>query len=158
MEDTPTPSPVVSWTVHEFEQKDRHPDWVWYVGLVFAIGATLSFFYGNIFFGILLIVAGAVMIIYALREPKLLTIATAENGLTVNGELIPFDRITQFWLDETEKPDKLLLRVKGSFVPTISLPLEGISTQAVRAALKEKAKEEQLRESSSVKLFERIGF
>lgn len=155
--DTINPSKM-SWSVYEFEKKDRHPDWLWTVGLVFALASAISFFYGNIFFGIFLVVAGVVMILYARHEPKLLTISFEEKGLTINGDLIPHDKIIQFWLDETDKPDKLLLQVKGSFVPIISLPLQGITSERVRLALKPFVKEEFLRESSSIKLFDRIGF
>lgn len=154
----PLPQQPLSWSVHEFEKKERHPDWMWYVGLVFGLTAVIAFFYGNIFFGIFLCIAGAVVILYALQQPKLLIIAIEEKQLSVNAEGIPYEKITQFWLDETGKPDKLLLRVQGSFVPVISLPLEGVSAEAVRAALAPKLKEVEMRESTSVKLFDRIGF
>jgi uncharacterized membrane protein HdeD (DUF308 family) len=55
----------LSWKTLEFEKKQRHPDWIWVVGLVSVLSAVVSFFYGNIFFGIFLIVAGFVTIVYA---------------------------------------------------------------------------------------------
>jgi hypothetical protein len=151
-------APTLSWSAPEFEKKDRHPDWHWYTGLVFALAAVISFFYGNIFFGIFLVIAGAVVILYAFRDPKTLSIKLVEKGIMVNEELIPYEKITQFWLDETDKPDKLLLRVSGSFVPTITLPLEGVTADTVRAALKDKIKEEFIRPSNSEKLFDKLGF
>lgn len=159
-DNTPPPlsTPTISWQTQEFEQKDRHPDWVWYVGLVFAIAATISFFYGNIFFGIFLIVAGTVMILYSLRKPLALSVSITEEHIAINESAIAFDRIVRFWLDETGKPDKLLLRVKGSFVPIISLPLEGVRADEIRKALTPHAKEEFIRSSLSEKLFDQIGF
>ncbi len=148
----------LSWTTLEFEKKDRHPDWVWTVGLVTALTATVSFFYGNIFFGIFLLIAGAVTIIYALKHPKELSINIAESGVSINDSLIEYKNITSFWLDETGKEVKLLLLVKASFVPTLSLPLVGVSAQQVREALLPHAKEEEMRESRSIALFDRIGF
>ncbi len=157
-----TPSPIVSltisWSTHEFEHKERHPDWLWTVGLVFGLAAVVSFFYSNIFFGIFLCIAGAVTIIYARQRPKLLSITIVEKGIGINGDLIPFEKITQFWLDESGKPDKLLLQVQGSFVPVLSLPLEGVTAETVRAALKPHIQEVFIRESRSVKLFDRFGF
>lgn len=153
-----SPSSKLSWSVYEFEKRERHPDWMWTVGLVFALASAVSFFYGNIFFGIFLVIAGVVMILYARHEPKFLTISFEEKGVTINGDLIPHDKIVQFWLDEIGKPDKLLLQVKGSFVPIVSLPLQGVTSEGVRSALKPFVKEEFLRESSSIKLFDRIGF
>lgn len=148
----------LSWTTLEFEKKDRHPDWIWTVGLVAALAATVSFFYGNIFFGIFLVIAGAVTIIYALKHPKELTITINETGVLINEDLIDYKNIKSFWLDETGKEVKLLLLVKASFVPTLSLPLIGVSAQQVRDALTPHTKEEEMRESRSIALFDRIGF
>ena len=149
---------MLSWTTHEFEKKDRHPDWIWYAGLVFAIGATLCFFYSNIFFGIFLVIAGSMVIIFALRAPKELTVMFREKELSINDELIAYTQIKQFWIDETAKPDKLLLLVRGSFVPIIVLRIEGVTAEAVRSELKKYTNEEPMRESTGVKIFERLGF
>ncbi|MDQ5930951.1 MAG: hypothetical protein QG674_116 [Patescibacteria group bacterium] len=148
----------LSWKTLEFEKKDKSPDWVWTVGLVSVLSSVVSFFYGNIFFGIFLIIAGVVTIIYALKHPKELSITISELGISINEELIEYKNITSFWLDETGKEVKLLLLVKTSFMPTLSLPLEGVSASQVREAIAPYAKEEELRESRSVALFDRIGF
>jgi hypothetical protein len=153
-----TQAPLLSWSAYEFEKKERHRDWHWYAGLAFGLAAIVAFFYGNIFFGIFLVIAGAVVIIYAFRDPKLLAITLVEKGITVNEEQIAYEKIEQFWLDETDKPDKLLLHVNGSFVPTVTLPLNGVSADAVRAVLKGKVKEEEIKESRSYKLFDTLGF
>lgn len=148
----------LSWKTLEFEKKQRHPDWIWAVGLIAVLGAVISFFYGNIFFGIFLIVAGFVTIVYALKEPKELEITISEKGVSVNDENIDYKNILAFWLDETGKEAKLLLLVKNSFVPTMSFPLFGVSAQQVREVLTPNAKEEELRESRSIALFDRLGF
>ena len=148
----------LSWTTLEFEKKDRHPDWVWTVGLVAALSSAISFFYGNIFFGIFLVIAGAVTIIYALKHPKELNITISEKGVSINESLVDYKNIKSFWLDETGKEAKLLLLVKNSFVPTLSLPLVGVSASQVRETIAPFAKEEEMSESRSVALFDRIGF
>lgn len=166
MNDISSPSPTaqtISWRALEFQKKERHPDWLWYAGLAFGIAAVLSFFYGNIFFGIFLVVAGVVLIVYAIREPKLLDVTLTPEHIDIKiGDLphttIAYEKIREFSLDETGKPDKLLVRVEGSFVPVISLPLEGVSADSIRTYLNGKIKEGNLRESNSVKLFDRMGF
>lgn len=148
----------LSWTTLEFEKKDRKPDWIWTIGLVAFLSAVVAFFYGNIFFGIFLVVAGAVTIIYALKHPKELSITIDEKGVLINDSLIDYKNIKSFWLDETGKEVKLLLLVNTSFVPTLSLPLSGVSASQVREALSPHTKEEEMRESRSVKLFDSLGF
>lgn len=148
----------LSWTTLEFEKKDRHPDWLWSVGLIALLASAVSFFYGNIFFGIFIIIAGAVMIMYARKHPKELSITISDEGVSINDALIPYQNITSFWLDESGKQGKLLLLVKNSFIPTLALPFSGVSALQVRTILAPHVKEEELRESRSIALFDRLGF
>lgn len=148
----------INWKTMEFEKKNRHPDWLWTVGLISVIGAVLCFFYGNIFFGIFLIIAGAVVILYALRDPKELNIIIDESGVKINELVIEYKSIPSFWLDENGKEDKLLLLVKGSFVPMLSLNLVGVKAQDIREFLSKFTKEEEMRESRTIALFDRLGF
>lgn len=121
---------TISWKTFEFEKKDRHPDWLWTAGLISVLGAVLCFFYGNIFFGIFLIIAGAVVILYALQKPKELEITIDESGVKINEMMIEYKSIPSFWLDESAKEDKLLLLVKGMFVPIISFHLSGVKADS----------------------------
>ncbi|MDB5254802.1 MAG: protein of unknown function with transrane region [Candidatus Nomurabacteria bacterium] len=148
----------IHWTTLEFEPQERHRDWNWYTGLVAVIAAILAFFYGDIFFGIFIIIAGTTVLIYAQRPPKTLDITVDDKGILVSGEMIEYASVKQFWLDETDKQDKLLLLVKGSFVPLIALPLQGVTAESVRAVIKPHAEEAELKESRTIKIFERLGF
>ena len=118
----------------------------------------LCFFYGNIFFGIFLIIAGAVVILYALRDPKELDVTIDETGVKINEIFFDYKAIPSFWLDESGKEDKLLLLVKGSFVPMLSVNLVGVKAQDIRELLSKFTKEEEMRESRTVALFDRLGF
>jgi hypothetical protein len=149
---------TINWKVMEFEKKDRHPDWLWTVGLVSVIGAILCFFYGNIFFGIFLIIAGVVVIIHALHDPKELNVTINNSGVQINEKMFDYKKIKSFWLDESGKEDKLLLIVSGSFVPMLSIELFGVKAEEVRVLLSKYIKEEEMRESHSVALFDRLGF
>ncbi|MBY0328932.1 hypothetical protein K2Q02_02470 [Patescibacteria group bacterium] len=148
----------VTWTTLEFEEQERHADWVWYAGLIAGIVAAISFFYGNIFFGIFAIIAGITIILYSFHSPKPITIVIGEKGVQINHEMIPYEGIKQFWLDESGKQDKLLLLVKTVFLPMVTIPIEGVASQAIREALVSHIPEVLMRDSTSAKLFDRIGF
>lgn len=148
----------ISWQTYEFENKKRHRDWVWYAGLIFAISAVIAFFYHNLFFGIFLIIAGISIIMYSLRRPKLLEITLDDDTIMINSNRIKYDNIKQFWIDETEKPDKLLLLVKSSFVPILVIPLAEVQAQAVRSKLLLHLPEVLIRESTGAKIADRLGF
>ena len=93
----------LSWTTKEFEEKPKHPDWQWYAGLVALIVAIASFFFGNIFFGIFALLAGAIVIIYAHRKPETLLITIDDEGVHVNEHVFTYKQIKQFWLDESRR-------------------------------------------------------
>ena len=150
--------PSISWNTKEYEEKDRHPDWHWYAGLVAVLAAVIAFFVKDIFFGIFLLIAGVVVIIYAKKKPEELHVELNADGVSINNALIPYKDIRQFWLDETGKQDKLLLLVRANFVPLLSLPLEGVRALDVRALLAGRAPEVEMHESASVKIFDRLGF
>ena len=150
--------PLITWTTVEFEEKDRHPDWIWTAGLVFGLAAAIAFFYNNLFFGIFLCVAGGCVILFALRKPKQLTITLTKKALSINETEIDVSQIKGFWIDESQKPDKLLLSVQGSFVPIVAILLESVTTDAVRTAFETVTKETEMHESIGVKIFERLGF
>jgi hypothetical protein len=149
---------TLTWTTLEFEAQERHRDWNWYAGLVALIVAIVAFFYGDFFFGIFAIIAGVTVVIYALIPPKHLTITISKDGVSINNDAIAYANIKQFWLDETDKKDKLLLLVKGSFVPLLGVPLQGVTAETVRSALLPHIPEVEMRESRSIKLFEHLGF
>jgi hypothetical protein len=158
MAEETTSTPLLSWHTKEYEEKERGRDWHWYVGLIAVLAAVIAFFVHNIFFGIFLLVAGTVVIIYAKRKPEDMQIEIGVDGISINGDNIPFKHIKQFWLDETENQDKLLLLVQTSFVPLLAFTLEGVTATEVRAALDGKIPEIEMREPTSVKIFDRLGF
>lgn len=151
-------TPLIAWETKEYEEKNRHPDWHWYAGLVAVLAAVVAFFFKNIFFGIFLLIAGAVVIIYAKRKPDHWKVSVTTEGIVINDALLPFADIKQFWLDESGKQDKLLVLVRSNFVPLLAIPLEGVTTASVREALTGKAPEVAMRESTSVRIFDRLGF
>ncbi|HSE56945.1 MAG TPA: hypothetical protein VLB02_02585 [Candidatus Paceibacterota bacterium] len=153
-----TEAPTLSWSVHEFEKKDRHPDWIWAAGFVALVIAVLSFFYGNIFFGIFALIAGGAVIFFALREPKTITVTLSAETVRVDEQIIPYTKIEKFWLDEHGKTDKLLLAAKTGFVPVITIPLGEVAAETVREYLKQRCTESAIPVSFSTELFDRLGF
>jgi hypothetical protein len=147
----------ITWKTTDFIEKDRHPDWIWYAGLVaFAIAVT-SFLLHNLFFGIFVLVAGGTVILMSFHKPTEVVITIEEKGIRINAEFFAFSTIKQFWLDESEKPDKLLILV-GGIAPLRVLSLEGVSSDTVRNTLSGLVPELLLKESFGVKILERLGF
>ncbi len=149
---------TIRWTTHEFEKKDRHPDWIWIAGGVALVVAIIAFFYGNIFFGIFAVIAGASVIFFALRDPKHITITLTKEDIIIDEAHIPYTNIEKFWLDESGKTAKLLLAVKKGFIPILVVPIDSVSTESVREFLKHHTVESEIPLSFSTQVFDRLGF
>lgn len=148
----------ISWKTMEFTEKERHIDWVWYAGLIALVVAVGAFLLHNLFFGIFAIIAGATVIYMSTHKPKELTISIEEKGIRVNEEFFVYEAIRQFWLDESQKPDKILILVPG-IAPLRAYHLEGVSAATVRGALTGKiVLEAPLQESFGTRFLERLGF
>ena len=102
----------ITWKTMEFTEKERHTDWVWYAGLIALAIAIGSFLLHNLFFGIFAIIAGATVIYMSSHKPRELTITLEEKGIYINEEFFAYGVIKQFWLDESQKPDKILIHKK----------------------------------------------
>jgi len=149
---------TLSWSTLEFEEKSRHPDWVWTAGLIFGLASVVSFFFGNIFFGIFLIIAGAMIVVSAFHKPRMLNITIDAAGVTINDAVFDHKNINHFWIDEKGKTDKLLMSVSKSFIPIVSVPLNGVRAEDLRTVMLKYNKEEEFAESIGIKIFEKLGF
>lgn len=148
----------LSWTALEYENKKRGRDWIWYVGLVTVIASTLAFFYKNFFFGILLILSGAMLILLSLRKPRTIEITISKDEITIDAKTLKFEEIKKFWLDETGKQSKLLLLTGDKLVPISTVLLENVRSEDIRNKLSPSIEESFLRESTIDKIFEKLGF
>ena len=152
------PTTLLTWETKEYEEKTRHPDWHWYAGLVAVLSSIIAFAVRDIFFGIFLLIAGVMVIFYARRAPEHWRIAINTDGVRINNDLFLYKNIRQWWLDETGKQDKLLLAVRANFTPMLTITLDGVTKDAVREALKDRAPEIEMHQPVSVTIFDRLGF
>jgi len=53
----PRPKFLIEWDAHEYEHRERSPDWFWAVGIISVSVAVAAVIFGNIIFGILVIIA-----------------------------------------------------------------------------------------------------
>lgn len=149
----------LTWKTLEFDKKERHPDWIWTAGFVALIVSVISFFYGNIFFGIFAIIAGTTVIFFALKDPKEISVTIGKESVSFDDHLVAYEKIKKFWIDEKGEKDKLLLAVKSGFLPILTIPLSGVSAEQVRTALKAHSVEEsEIPSSRSSEIFDRLGF
>ena len=148
----------LSWSALEYEQKDRGNDWFWALGVIILAGSITSFIYGNLFFGILLIIGGVMVVVFSIKKPDLVFYELNKDGLEIKTRLYPYGNIKAFWVDNGEKPTLFIL-TERIFAPIISVPIKPeIVVQVRNYMLAGEVEERKMEEHISEKIMNSLGF
>ena len=113
----------LEWDAHEYERKERSPDWFWAVGIITFALAFTAVILGNVIFGILIIVCAFALSIFARRDPDEIHIIIDENGITRGKIRYLYPSLESFWIDIEHPHKKIILRSAKLFMPYIVVPL-----------------------------------
>jgi hypothetical protein len=151
--------PRISWTVEEYTHVEKTNDWFWALGVIALGGAVIAIIARDLFFAIFILIAAAIIGAYARRKPSLLSVAISEQGIKVRNYLYPFEKIKGFAIDEHPTRSFLLLETDRFMMPIVSLPLPpSLDIQALAALIATRAPEKELREPTSHKIADILGF
>jgi hypothetical protein len=151
----------VRWSGYEFEYREKTADWFWAVAIIAISIAIVSIIYNNALFGVLILIAGGMLLATAKKEPRLLEYELTEKGILIEGKLHEHTKFRSFWVSQNKySPPKLLLRTEKWTVPVLIIPIETdyIDAEKVRDFLLDYIPEERIEESFSMKVMELLGF
>ncbi|MDB5194721.1 MAG: protein of unknown function with transrane region [Parcubacteria group bacterium] len=148
----------IEWDAHEYEHKERSADWYWAVGIVAVSGAIASIIFGNIIFGVLLLLSVFSLSLYINRPPETVHVVIDERGVLRGHVLYPYATLHSFWVDEEHSHPKIILRSQKTFVPLIIIPLGQMDGEHVREMLVKEIPEAFLSPSLVEKILEYFGF
>lgn len=149
-----------AWETPEYEFKEKRKDWYWIVGAA-AVGLiVLAIVLQNYLFAFLIAIGAFLMIALAAKEPLSLPVEISEHGIKVYQELYTYDSIFNFWITYNKNEEPLLLLLTDRRVsPIISLTVdEGIDTMQLREYLLEFIEEQEMKESLTDRIIDKIGF
>jgi hypothetical protein len=148
----------IAWSALEYEEKERHPDWFWALGVIIFASSVTSIIFGNYFFAILLIVGGLLLGFFAIKKPDLIFYELNEKGLQIKDRIYPFENIKSFWVQK-EKTPTLFIRSERLLLPIISVPIEENLIEKIHSLMLVKnIPEEEMKEHPSEKIMESLGF
>lgn len=150
--------PLISWDAPEHHHTEKNNDWYWAVGIITLTAAALTFIFGNIIFGILIIVGVFALIVHASKKPGTIHVEINDRGVMIDKNLYPFLTLESFWIDAHEVPSKILLKSTKTFMPYISIQIEEVDPEKVRGVLLKYIAETEHHEPLTQKLLERFGF
>jgi hypothetical protein len=150
--------PLIAWDTPEHFKSEKNNDWYWAVGIITLTAAALCFIFGNIIFGILIVVGVFALVVHAVRAPQMVHVEINDRGIIIDNVLYPFLSLESFWIDAHEQPPKILIKSTKTFMPYISVHIEGVDREEVRDILLNYIAETEHHEPFTKKILERLGF
>ncbi len=150
---------TIEWEAPEHEHKQRSADWFWATGILTISAAVASFIFGNVIFGIFILLAAFSLALFINREPEIISVHIDERGVTRGNLHYPYSTLEAFWIDTEHAHPKIMLRSKKSFLPLIIIPLNPESdAESVAEALAKHLTEEHHALPLVERLIEYLGF
>jgi hypothetical protein len=151
----------ISWQAPEHNHwGDKTADWFWGLWIV-SIGAIiLSFYFGNILFGIIIILFAITSALHANKQPAIFDFEINRQGVKIGHVLFPYHNLDTFWVQDTEDDDVIIFRTKKSVQPFLLLPFDSteIDAEELRDYLLDYMDEEKMEEPLLQKFMEFLGF
>jgi len=113
----------IEWEAHEYEHKERDPDWFWAVGIITLSLVVASIIFGNIILGILILLSSFSLSLFINRHPETIHIVVDDLGVTKGQIRYPFETLHSFWIDIEHPHKKIILKSKKLLMPLIIIPL-----------------------------------
>lgn len=150
--------PLLEWDAPLHHHTEKNNDWYWAVGIITLTAAALAFIFGNVIFGILIIVGIFTLMIHASKKPEIIHVEINDRGITLDKVLYPFLSLESFWIDAHEHPPKILLKSTKVLMPYITIQIAEMDREKVREILLTYIAETEHHEPLSQKILERFGF
>jgi hypothetical protein len=150
--------PVLSWDAYEYHHIDRTSDWFWSLGIIAISVAILAILFGNILFGIFIILGAIAAGMYAARPPYLTRIELNHDGVKIDDLLYKYRNINSFYIDEFHHHHpRIVFTLKKLFTPHIIILIDHQSSDDIRDYLLDYIPEIHHEDSVIHTLFEKLG-
>ncbi len=153
--------PPFIWEAHEYLFQEKSSDWYWAVGIISLSIGVLSMIFGNMLFGLIIIMGGFILSIFAARRPRLVRYELSKIGILIDKRLFPYGTLESFWVEDNrhlEFQSKLLFKSQRIMVPLMVIPLDGMNPEDIRDFLLDHLLEEHHIEPLGQKIMEGLGF
>jgi len=150
---------TVSWEAYEHAHGEKSADWFWVLGIVTLAVTVASIILGNTLFGIVVLLAGFVMSLSAIRPIRIVTYEINTRSIRIDGLNYPYSTLQSFYIDEKNPTNPQLLVLSDKmFMPLLILPLPIEYVDDVEELVAARLPAEFLEEPLISRLLESVGF
>ena len=149
-----------AWETSEFEFKEKRKDWYWIVGIAAIVIIVVSIIMQNYLFAFLIAIGGFLMITLASKEPLALPIEVSEKGVRIYEDMYNYSSLYGFWISYNKRKQPILLLLSDRRIsPIISIIIdEEVDLMTLRDYLSEFIEEQEMKESLTDRIIDKIGF
>ncbi|HEY4494762.1 MAG TPA: hypothetical protein VJC02_01515 [Candidatus Paceibacterota bacterium] len=151
-------NPLISWDAPEHHHTEKNNDWYWAVGIITFTSTALAFIFGNVMFGILIIIGVFSLLVHAAKKPDMVHVEINDRGIVVDKTLYTFLNLESFWIDAHVEPAKIILKSTKTFMPYVTIYITDVDKEKVREILLKYIAETEHSEPLSQIILERFGF
>ncbi|MEK7585700.1 MAG: hypothetical protein AAB477_00475 [Patescibacteria group bacterium] len=154
---------TIEWQGKEYNHKKRGADFLWTIGLIAFVGAVIAIFMGNYVFAIFILISGACLIMFTIREPGDINFSIKTEGLSIGKDNYPWKSLKSFDIksglpaQSGESYSKLLVHTSRHFLPIYTIPLPSGIKSEVRESLLKFIPQSEIEESRSMQFAEKLG-
>ncbi len=149
----------ITWQTLEFEKHEKSGNWFVALWIIVAGLVVVSFLTKSLFMGILVIVAGAILSLFAAKEPREIEITLTGKRIILDGKPHGLDSFSSFWIFEEEDAySTLSLTSNKNFQPHLKIILPEEIISDVRMILRPTLEEEEQEESLIERLADWLKF
>ncbi len=124
----------IQWKGQEPDITRKEQSWYWTVGIISGGVAIASVIVGNYLLALIAVLAGFTVMVAGSRRPQRFTYKLTSRGFMVGADLIPYESIRRFAIDDDASPKQLTLET-NMLIGTITASLETVDHRAIRTEL-----------------------
>ncbi len=148
----------VTWEAYDHYHEEKGSDWYWIVSIITISLTIVTIILGNILLGILIAVAGSVLMLVSTKQPEVVPYAVTTRGVRIAGRLYPYTTLESYFiLEEDEAMPMLLVKSERWLMPLLTIPLPTEYLDEVEELLASRLPEEPMEEPIVHRFLELLG-
>lgn len=149
---------TIEWQAPEYTHKKRTADFLWTIGLVALLASGVAIWLTNYIFAIFILISGACLIMFTIREPEEINFSIKTEGLITGKDKHEWKSIKGFNIKNGEPYGKLLIETSKYFLPIYTIPIPSSLVDRAKESLQKVIPNIEIIESGSMAFAEKVGF
>jgi hypothetical protein len=150
---------VIQWEAPEHRYTEKTNDWYWVVGIIAISASIASIIFGNVLFGIVILLGAVVVMIYDHKKPRTIFFEISSRGIYIEKELYTYASLESFCIDEVcPHGPQLIVKPYGLFAQLLIISLPEAHIESIEHILMKQLPKEHIEEPLAHRILEYFGF